>query len=293
MHFCLTAVGVPWSFDYLTRVATKPSKITVVTNWPVPSTTKQLRGFLGLTGYYRRFIRHYGMLSRPLSNLLKKGVQFQWTPQAQEAFDLLKAALVQAPVLAVPNYSKQFVIETDASDLGMEAVLMQDGHPISYLSKPLCDRKKALSTYEKECMALLLAVKKWRAYLLGQEFIIKTDHQSLLFLTEQKANTKLQQKALLKLMDLNFKIQYKQGTTNSAADALSRHPDPTAAPICAISSPTPSRLEKLKDGYESDSHSQQLLTELFLSSPNDKGYSLSDGIIRFQGRVWVGSNLFA
>ena len=83
---------------------------------------------------------------------------------------------------------------------------MQDNHPISYLSKALCAQNKGLSTYEKECMAVLLAVDKWRPYLQGQEFIIRTDHRSLLFLTEQRAHTKLQQKALLKLMDLNFKI---------------------------------------------------------------------------------------
>ena len=168
------------------------------------------------------------MLSKTLTNLLKKGIPFQWTVQTQDAFELLKFALVNAPVLAVPDYSKQFVIETDASDAGFGAVLMQEGHPISYLSKPLRDRNRALSTYEKECMALLLTVEKWRSYLVGQEFLIRIDHRSLLFLTEQKATTKLQQKALLKLMDLNFKIAYKQGATNSAADALSRNPDPTA-----------------------------------------------------------------
>lgn len=274
-------------------VATKPTKITAVTNWPVPVNLKQLRGFLGLTGYYRRFIKNYGMLSKPLTTLLKKGTPFQWTSQTQAAFDLLKSALVQAPVLAVPDYSKQFVIETDASDLGIGAVLMQDFHPISYLSKPLSDKNKALSTYEKECMALLLAVDKWRSYLVGQEFIIRTDHRSLLFLTKQRATTKLQQKALLKLMDLNFKIQYKQGATNSAADALSRNPDPMADPVAALSSPTPTWLERLKEGYETDPQCLQLLTELCLASPNDKGYSLVDGIIKFHGRVWVGSNQLA
>ena len=185
------------------------------------------------------------MLSKPLTNLLKKGTPFQWTAQTQDAFDLLKSALVNAPVLAVPDYSKQFVIETDASDAGFGAVLMQEGHPISYLSKPLRDRNRALSTYEKECMALLLTVEKWRSYLVGQEFLIRTDHRSLLFLTEQKATTKLQQKALLKLMDLNFKIAYKQGATNSAADALSRNPDPTALPVCSISTSTPSWMDRL------------------------------------------------
>ena len=120
---------------------------------------------MGLTGYYRRFIKHYGILSKPLTALLKKGVQFQWTPQAHEAFQLLQNALTQAPVLAIPDFSKQFVLETDASDIGLGAVLMQDGHPISYLSKALSPRNQALSTYEKECMAILLAVDKWRPYL--------------------------------------------------------------------------------------------------------------------------------
>jgi len=87
-------------------VATKPTKITAVTNWPVPVNLKQLRGFLGLTGYYRRFIKNYGMLSKPLTTLLKKGTPFQWTSQTQAAFDLLKSTLVQAHVLAVPDYSK-------------------------------------------------------------------------------------------------------------------------------------------------------------------------------------------
>ena len=119
-------------------VATKPSKIQAVAQWPTPSTIKQLRGFLGLTGYYRRFNKQYGMISHPLTQLLKKGVSFQWTQQCQEAFDLLKQALVQAPLLTVPNFSKQFVVETDASDCGLGAVLMRDNHPISYLSKALC-----------------------------------------------------------------------------------------------------------------------------------------------------------
>jgi len=191
-------------------VSTEQSKVQVVSEWPVPQSVKDLRGFLGLTGYYRRFIQHYAMISRPLTSLLKKGVQFQWTPGTQEAFTLLKTSLINAPVLAVPNFQLPFVIETDACDFGIGAVLMQQGHPISYLSKPLSGKNQALLTYEKECMAILLAVEKWRPYLIAQEFIIRTDHKSLLYLTEHKATTKLQQKAVLKLMDLKFQIQYKR-----------------------------------------------------------------------------------
>jgi hypothetical protein len=148
-------------------------------------------------------------------------------------------------VHAIPDFTKQFIIETDASEFGICAVLMQDGHPISYLSQPLCARNTALSTYEKECMAVLLAVDKWRSYLLGQEFIIRTDHCSLLFLTEQKVTTKLQRKALLKLMDMQFKIQYKKGITNVAANGLSRCPEPVAPYVGAISTCTPSWMSHL------------------------------------------------
>jgi len=165
-------------------VSTEPSKIVAVQQWPTPTTLKELRGFLGLTRYYRKFIKHYGMLSKPLTLLLKKGTPFAWIPTTDQAFQMLKQALVQAPVLALPDFSKPFVLETDASIAGFGAVLMQEGHPIAYLSKLLSGRNQGLSTYEKECMAILLAVDKWRCYLQHQQFGIKTDHKSLLFLTE-------------------------------------------------------------------------------------------------------------
>ena len=122
---------------------------------------------------------------------------------------MFKQALVQAPVLAIPDFDKLFVLETDACDTGFGAVLMQERHPVAYLSKPACEKNQGLSTYGNECMAIILAVDKWRSYLQHQEFVIKTDHRSLLFFTGQRAHTKLHIKALLRLMDLQFKIQYK------------------------------------------------------------------------------------
>jgi hypothetical protein len=226
------------SVDYLGHViskkgvATDPSKVIVVQQWPTPSNVKQVRGFLGLTGYYRRFIRHYGMIIKPLTELLKKNAQFIWTAAAEEAFQLLKHQLTQAPVLQVPDFNKQFVIETYASDYGIGAMLMQEHHPIAYLSKSLGPRNHALSVYEKECLAILLAIDKWRSYLLHQPFIIKTDHRSLQYLTDQRVSTKLQQKALLKLMDLQYTIQYKKGATNMAADALFRCITQTEVSVC-------------------------------------------------------------
>ena len=185
---------------------------------------------MGLTGYYKKIINRYGMISRPLTLLLKKGTPFAWTPTTQEAFLLLKKAMVEAPVLDIPDFSKSFVLETYACGVGLGAVLMQEGHPVAYLSKPLCPKNQALSTYEKECMTILMAVDKWRSYLQVKEFTIRTDHRSLLYLTDQRVHTKLQHKALLKLMDLQYKIVYKKGITNTAADALSRCP--TALAVC-------------------------------------------------------------
>lgn len=118
-------------------------------DWPIPTTLKQLRGFLGLTGYYRRFIKNYAMISQPLTDLLKKN-GFMWNDRAQKSFELLKQAMIQAPVLALPNFEEEFVVETDASGIGVGAVLQQGGHPIAYLSKALSLRHQALSTYEKE-----------------------------------------------------------------------------------------------------------------------------------------------
>lgn len=162
---------------------------------------------------------------------------FVWTSVTAIVFEQLKQALTQAPVLAIPYFNKQFVLEIDAIDQGFGAVLMQEGHPVAYLSKAVTSRNQGLSTYEKEYMAILLAVEKWRPYLQNQEFLIKTDHKSLLHLSEQRILTKLQQKALLKLMDLQFKIIYKQGMHNQAADALSRYPADNSVMALASCSP--------------------------------------------------------
>jgi len=167
-------------------VATDPKKIEAVANWPPPSDTRQLRGFLDLSGYYRKFIKNYGILSRPLTDLLKKDALFNWTQQLQTCFDNLKQALILAPVLSLPNFHKSFTVETDASSTGIGAVLSQDTHPVAYLSKALGPKAQALSTYEKECMALILAITKWKPYLQHKEFTIVTDHKSLIHLGEQK-----------------------------------------------------------------------------------------------------------
>ncbi|XP_021859476.2 uncharacterized protein [Spinacia oleracea] len=150
-------------------VQTDPQKIHAVQSWPIPATVKELRGFLGLAGYYRKFVKGYAMISKPLADQLKKN-SFQWCDQAQVAFEALKTALVTAPVLAVPNFDKQFIVETDASQKGIGAVLMQDGHPLAYISRSLGPKWQKLSVYEKELLAIVFAVQKWEQYLMAAIF---------------------------------------------------------------------------------------------------------------------------
>lgn len=189
-------------------VSTDPEKVMAVQHWPIPKNLKQLRGFLGLAGYYRKFIKGYGILTKPLTELLKKDVKYKWEQQEQTAFDAVKMALTQSLALALPDFSKQFVVETDASDKGIGTVLMQQGHPIAFISKALGVKSQMLSTYEKEFMAILLAVNKWRSYLQHAEFVIQTDHKSLTHLNEQQLGTSMQQKAFVKLMGLQYVIKY-------------------------------------------------------------------------------------
>ncbi|WVZ83964.1 hypothetical protein U9M48_031050 [Paspalum notatum var. saurae] len=166
-------------------VATNPSKIEVVQNWPRPTSVKEVRAFLGLAGYYRKFVRNFGVIARPLTELLKKGKVFFWTEAHEESFNFLKQALVSAPVLALPDFSKTFVVETDASDKGIGAILQQEGHPAAFISEALGIKNQALSTYEKEFLPILMAVEFWRAYLINGEFIFKTEQKSLIHLNDQ------------------------------------------------------------------------------------------------------------
>lgn len=137
-------------------VHTDPSTVDRVRDWPRPGTAKDVRKLLGFAGYYRKFVRNYGVTSRPLTDLLKKNTVFVWTSLHEEAFVALKSALTTASVLALPDFLKPFVLETDASDSGIGAVLMQGQHPIAFLSKALGPKLQTLSTYEKECLAILM-----------------------------------------------------------------------------------------------------------------------------------------
>jgi hypothetical protein len=168
-------------------VSTDPTKVEAVSSWPTHQNAKELHGFLGLFGYYRKFVKNFGIIAKPLTNLLKKHIIFVWTEEHTLAFSLLKTA--RAPVLALPNFTHPFAIETDASGSGVGAVLLQDGHPLAYVSKPLGIKNMGLSAYEKEYLEILLAVDHWRSYLQHGIFQIFTDQKSLIHLNEQHLKT--------------------------------------------------------------------------------------------------------
>ncbi|XP_052483076.1 uncharacterized protein LOC128036202 [Gossypium raimondii] len=163
------------------------TKIDCISSWPTHRSVKELRSFLGLTGYYRRFIRNYGEISRLLTDLLQKNC-WGWNDRATEAFQALKQALVTAPVLVLPNFQLEFTVDTDASGGGIGAVLQQQGRPIAFFSKALRVRHQALSIYEKEMLTVLLAVRKWHAYLVQQSYTQDDRLQQIIQRTHQHPN---------------------------------------------------------------------------------------------------------
>lgn len=267
-------------------VSTDATKVQAVVDWPTPSCVKELRSFLGLAGYYRKFVKHFGIIARPLTNLLKKNTMFIWTSDHDSAFTALKSALSTAPVLSLPDFSLPFAIETDACLNGVGAVLTQQGHPLAFISKALGPRNMGLSTYEKEYLAILVAVDQWRHYLQYGEFIIYTDQKSLIHLNEQRLHTPWQQKVFTKLLGLQYRIVYKQGSTNRVADALSRRP--SSESVAALSTCRPQWLDALVSSYAQDPMAADLITKLSLHPDSVPHYSLSSGVLRYKNRVWLG-----
>lgn len=161
-QFGTSRVGVEYLVHIITAdgVSVDPTKINAVQNWPVPTTVKDVRAFLGLAGYYRKFIKGFETIVAPLTQLTSKA-GFHRTFEAEEAFLQLKKALTTAPVLQLPDFSQKFIIECDACGTGIGEILSQQGRPIAYFSEALKGTMLALSTYDKEMLAIVKAIKKW------------------------------------------------------------------------------------------------------------------------------------
>ncbi|CAM4703830.1 unnamed protein product [Caretta caretta] len=236
------------------RLKPEPAKVEVIRDWPAPHTKKQVQAFIGMAGYYRRFVPHFSAIATPITELCKKGKpdKVVWTEQCQEAFRALKEALVSGPVLANPDFDKPFVVFTDASDTGLGAVLMQEDekgerHPIVYLSKKLLPREQHYAAIEKECLAMVWALKKLQPYLFGRHFTVYTDHSPLTWLHQMKgANAKLLRWSLL-LQDYDMDVVHVKGSANLIADALSRRGGPELPQVTGHSDPAQFSLEGGRD----------------------------------------------
>lgn len=209
------------------QLKTDPEKISAITNFPIPKTVRQVRRFLGMTGWYQRFIQNYSAVAAPMTDLVgKKGV-FVWPEAADDSFNQLKKCLSSAPVLNQPDFTKPFFIQCDASIVGVGSVLFQlsdDGeeHPIAFHSKKLNSAQRKYSVTELECYAAVLSVKHFRAYVELMPFTIITDHASLKWLMGQKDLGGRLGRWSLKLQSYNFDIQHRKGTANVVPDTLSR-----------------------------------------------------------------------
>lgn len=243
---------------------------------------------MGLAGYYRRFVKGFGTIARPLTALTKKEV-FSWSTEAQDAFKELKKALCEAPVLALPQFDKPFLVETDASESGIGAVLMQEGHPLAYISRHLKGKQLHLSIYEKELLAVVFAVQKWRHYLITRHFVIKTDQKSLKYLLEQRLNTPIQQQWLPKLLEFDYEIQYRQGKDNVAADALSRVEGAEILNM-AMSVLECDLMKEIQDGYSTDTELKQIIEKLKLDPKAKRFYSWVQNVLRRKSKILVPAN---
>jgi hypothetical protein len=206
-------------------------KVKAIVDWPTPSKVADVRAFLGTAGYYRKFIRGFSGIAMPLSDLTKEDSKFQWGAPQETAFQRLKAAIAQEPVLALPDPRRPFVIHVDASGFATGAVLQQDhGHglqPIAYLSKKMLDAETRYPIHEQELLAIIVALKAWRHYLMGARFTITimSDHKSLTQFKTQPLLSGRQARWKDVLADYDFDIVYVEGKANVVADGLSRRPD--------------------------------------------------------------------
>ena len=220
--FWLKEVSFLCHIVFAEGIRVDPAKIEAVVNWKSPQNVTEVRSFLGLAGYYRRFVRGFSVIAAPLTKLLRKGMKFEWTDKCQNSFEQLKGMMVEALVLTQPTPEKEYTLYSDASCIGLGCVLMQDGKVVAYASRQLKPHEQNYPTHDLELAAVVFALKIWRHYLYGEKCRIYTDHKSLKYLLTHK-DLNLRQRRWLELFkDYDCIIDYHPGKVNIVADALSR-----------------------------------------------------------------------
>ena len=209
-----------------------PGKVDKVKNFPIPTNITELRGFIGLASYYRRFIQDFATIVAPMNNLLRKDIPYIWNENCQSSFEILKEKLTTAPILAYPDFTKQFLLYTDASYKGLGAVLAQEDdngneHVIAYASRSLVGAEYNYAPTEIECLATVWAMKYFRPYIYLSEFTLITDHSALQWMINNPTPSKWMTRWIMTITDYPFKIQFRKGKKHQNADALSHIPHTT------------------------------------------------------------------
>lgn len=209
-------------------VRPEEGKVRAVQQMARPKTKKEVRAFLGMVGYYRRFIRNFSEIADPLTRLTKKNEpEVQWSEQEEAAFNMLKQALTHSKLMRNPDFTKPFIVQTDASNVGIGAVLSQleesgADRPIAYFSKKLLSREVHYAAVEKECLAIWLGVRAFSTYLIGRPFTLQTDHRALQWLQQFREKNSRLMRWSLSLQPYQFTVEHRKGVDNANADALSR-----------------------------------------------------------------------
>ncbi|GAU41290.1 hypothetical protein TSUD_374150 [Trifolium subterraneum] len=292
-------------------IAVDPAKVDAVMKWGTPESVSEIRSFLGLAGYYRRFIEGFSKMALPLTLLTRKDQAFVWDEKCEKSFQELKKKLTTASVLILPDAKESFVVYCDASKLGLGGVLMQKGKVVAYASRQLKVHERNYPTHDLELAAIVFALKVWRHYLYGSRFEVFSDHKSLKYLFDQKELNMRQRRWLEFLKDYDFELSYHPGKANVVADALSRkslHMSSLMAKelelieefrdlslVCEVTSNsvklgmlklTNPFLEKIRECQKEDEKLMKRVALLIEGQENDFKID-ENGVVKFRGRVCV------
>ena len=281
-------------------------KVKAILDWPVPTTVKEVQSFIGLCNYYRIFIKDFAKIANPLHKLTRKNVPFEWKNEQQKAFDQLKHLFTSAPILRNPDSNKPFIVETDASNFAVGAILSQefDGqlHPIAYLSKGLTKSQKNYQIYDKELLAIKEALAQWRHYLEGarHQFIVYTDHKNLTFPRKPEMLSQRQIRWYEFLSRFDFKLIYRSGKKSGKPDLLSRRSDHLFANLCKIScchtdltdSKNHSLINSILSSLKNDEFYNKIKSSITSNTYINNKYFIDDeGFLLFNNLIYVPSSL--
>lgn len=294
-HFCCPSIKYLGHVITPGGISTNPEKIEAISKMKEPNNVKQLQTFLQTCSWYRRFVPEFAKTAKPLSDLIKKDATWEWKSPQQNAFDTLKALLTSAPILRQADGSKEFIIKSDASSYAIGAVLVQgeglEEHPVEYASRLLLPAERNYSTTEREALAVVWAVAKFRGYIEGTAITVVTDHQALKWLMTLKSPTGRLARWALQLQPYNLKIQYTPGRSNLVADTLSRPPlledPPSICALCTITLDVPVRnAADIRREQLKDTALKKIIECFEANNPNEdlsywtaKGYLMQNGVL--------------